>query len=176
MGNGNNVAIKLIPNHHTLLSNPSKQSSDYSIASSKMKFFDVIVLFAGIAAAAPTLTERDGPEGPSGHEVEIKDFTYGGSGCRDHTVAHMLSTDRTTLTLIFDDFVAQSGKGIAPKERRKNCQLNVKVHYPQGWQFSIFKADYRGHATLPHRFTGTCKATYYFSGSSQQVRLVEPTS
>ena len=138
-----------------------------------MQLFDVIVLFASIAVAAPALTERDGP---SGHEVEIGDFTYGGPGCPARSVAHMLSTDLTTLTLIFDDFIAQAGKGIEPKERRKNCQLNFKLHYPQGWQFSIFKADYRGHATLPKGTTGTCKATYYFSGSSQQARLVTPTS
>jgi len=131
-----------------------------------MHLFDVIVLFASIAVAAPTLVERDGP---SGHEVEIRDFTFGGSGCPANSVAHMLSTDLTTLTLIFDDFIAQAGKGIEPKERRKNCQLNFKLHYPQGWQFSIFKADYRGHATLPRGFSGSLKATYYFSGNSQQI-------
>lgn len=150
--------------------------SDYPIVSPKMQLFNVIALFAGIAVAAPTLTERDGPGGPSGHEVEIKDFTYGGTGCPDHSVASMLSDDRTTLTLIYDNFVAESGEKVSPRERRKNCQLNVKLHYPQGWQFSVFKADYRGYAYLPHGFSGTCSATYYFSGSSKQARLVEPTS
>lgn len=133
-----------------------------------MKLFNIFAVFASVAVAAPTLTERDGP---SGHEVEIRGFTYGGSGCPGGSVAHMLSTDLTTLTLIYDDFIAQSGPGIQTKERRKNCQLNIKLHYPQGWQFSFFKADYRGHATLPAGFTGTCKATYYFSGDSHQVRL-----
>jgi hypothetical protein len=131
-----------------------------------MQLFDVIVLFASIAVAAPALTERDGP---SGHEVEIGDFTYGGPGCPARSVAHMLSTDLTTLTLIYDSFSVQAGKNIPPKEHRSTCQLNVKLRYPQGWQFSIFKADYRGHATLPKGTTGTCKATYYFSGSSQQI-------
>jgi hypothetical protein len=176
-GHGSNVAIKPIPNHHTLQGskqlNSSKQSSDYSIVSPKMQLSKLIVLFAGIAAAVPTPEEV----GPSGHEVEIKGFTYAGSGCKANTVGHMLSTDQTTLTLIFgEDFTVQSGKGIQPKERRRNCQLNVKLHYPQGWQFSILKADYRGHATIPKGSSGTCSATYYFSGSSQQARPVEPTS
>ena len=134
-----------------------------------MQLFDILALFASVASvavAAPALTPRDGP---SGHEVEIRDFTYGGSGCLGGTVASMLSTDLTTLTLIYDDFIAQSGPGIQPKDRRKNCQLNVKLHYPQGWQFSVFKADYRGRATLPSGTTGTCKATYYFSGQTNQV-------
>ncbi len=136
-----------------------------------MQLFDIVALFASVASiavAAPTLAERDGP---SGHEVQINGFTYGGSGCPAGTVGSMLSGDRTTLTLIYDEFIAQAGVGIAPKERRKNCQVNVKLHFPQGWQFSIFKADYRGHATLPQGASGTCKATYYFSGSSQQVCL-----
>ncbi|KAK3987491.1 hypothetical protein QBC44DRAFT_343915 [Cladorrhinum sp. PSN332] len=135
-----------------------------------MQLFNIIALLASIAAAAPTLTERDGP---SGHEVEIRGFTFGGSGCPGGSVASMLSTDLTTLTLIYDEFIAQSGEGIQTKERRKNCQVNVKLHYPQGWQFSVFKADYRGHATLPSGFTGSCKATYYFSGHSQQVSRTE---
>ncbi len=131
-----------------------------------MKLFSTITLFAGLAAAIPTLTPRDGP---SGHEVEIAGFTFGGSGCPAGTVGSILSDDLTTLTLIYDQFIAQAGPGLHPKDYRENCQVNVKLHFPQGWQFSVFKADYRGHATLPKGDTGTVKANYYFSGSTQQV-------
>jgi hypothetical protein len=133
-----------------------------------MQLLDVIAFFAGLAVAAPTLAERDGP---SGHEVEIKGFTFGGTGCPAGSVASQLSDDLTTLTLIYDKFTAQAGKDIQPVERRKNCQVNVKIHFPQGWQFSIFKADYRGYADIPKGATGTAKATYYFSGNTQQARL-----
>ncbi|KAH7147041.1 hypothetical protein B0J13DRAFT_473868 [Dactylonectria estremocensis] len=133
-----------------------------------MKFTTIIALFAGAAAAAPAVAERQA-KGPKAHEVQIRGFTHGGSGCPAGSVGHMLSSDLTTLTLIYDEFIAQAGKDIKPIEKRKNCQVNLKVQYPQGWQFSIFKADYRGHATLPAGATGTCKATYYFSGSSQQI-------
>lgn len=135
-----------------------------------MKLFDTIALFAGFAAAAPALTPRDGP---SGHEVKIAGFTYGGSGCPSGTVGSMLSSDLTTLTLIYDKFIAQAGPGLQPKDYRENCQTNVKLQYPQGWQFSVFKADYRGHVTLPENDTGTVKANYYFSGSSEQVGLLK---
>jgi len=131
-----------------------------------MKISNIIALFTSLAAAAPAITERDGP---SGHEVEIKGFTYGGSGCPGGSVGSMLSTDLTTLTLIYDSFVAESVPGISASHYRKTCQANVKLHYPQGWQFSVFKADYRGHATLPKGVSGSCKATYYFSGSSSQI-------
>ncbi|KAH7116601.1 hypothetical protein B0J13DRAFT_599924 [Dactylonectria estremocensis] len=113
-----------------------------------MKFTTIIALFAGAAAAAPAVAERQA-KGPKAHEVQIRGFTHGGSGCPAGSVGHMLSSDLTTLTLIYDEFIAQAGKDIKPSEKRKNCQVNLKVQYPQGWQFSIFKADYRGYATLP---------------------------
>jgi hypothetical protein len=133
-----------------------------------MKPCNIIALFAGVAVGAPAIAERDGP---SGHEVEIKGVAFAGSGCPAGSVAGQLSSDLTTLTLLYDKFVAQAGPGITPTHHRRNCQLNVKLKYPQGWQFSIFKADYRGYANIPHGDKGTCKATYYFSGDSHQVRL-----
>ncbi|KAK4120175.1 hypothetical protein N657DRAFT_649229 [Parathielavia appendiculata] len=132
-----------------------------------MKFSNILAVFAGVASAAPANTER-AEAGPSGHEVEIRGFTYGGSGCPAKSVGSQLSTDLTTLTLLYDSFIAQSGEGIKPSEHRKNCQLNVKLKYPHGWQFSVFKADYRGYANIHPKDKGTCKATYYFSGDSKQ--------
>lgn len=92
------------------------------------------------------------------------------------SVAGQLASDQSTLTLAYDRFVAQAGSGIQPAENRKNCQLNVKLTYPSGWQFSVFKADYRGYASIPSGATGTCKATYYFSGENKQVSISMETS
>jgi hypothetical protein len=117
----------------------------------------------------PVIIDDDLPGGPSGHEVEIVGLAFAGSGCPAGTVSGQLSTDLTTLTLLYAEFVAQAGSGISPSNYRRNCQLNVKLRYPQGWQFSVFKADYRGYAQIPAGDTGTCKATYYFSGDSRQV-------
>lgn len=132
-------------------------------------------LFAILAATATHFVQADAP---SGHEVEIESIAFAGSGCPAGSVSGQLSSDLTTLTLLFADYVAQAGSGVPPIDYRKNCQLNVKVRYPQGWQWSIFKADYRGYAYLPQGGDGTCKSTYYFSGSSQQmssaVTLVGP--
>lgn len=36
-------------------------------------------------------------------------------------------------------------------------------------QYSVFKVDYRGYAYLQKGDKGVCKATYYFSGVTQQV-------
>ena len=73
------------------------------------------------------------------------------------------------MTLIFDSYVASIGPGTAVTDNRKNCQLNLNIHYPPGFQFSLFSADYRGYAQLDKGVNGTQKSTYYFSGQTQQV-------
>ncbi|KAK4240088.1 hypothetical protein C8A03DRAFT_42373 [Achaetomium macrosporum] len=133
-----------------------------------MQLISILTLLSSLAAASPVVV--DGlAEGPSGHEVEITGLAFAGSGCPAGSVSGQLSSDLTTLTLLYANFVAQAGKDISPSNYRKNCQLNVKLKYPSGWQFSVFKADYRGYAQIPAGDTGTCKATYYFSGDSRQI-------
>ena len=72
------------------------------------------------------------------------------------------------MTLIFDSYVASIGPGISVVENRKNCQLNINIHYPPGFQFSLFSADYRGYAGLDAGVSGVQKSTYYFSGQTAQ--------
>ncbi|KAK5654730.1 hypothetical protein OQA88_7055 [Cercophora sp. LCS_1] len=133
--------------------------------------FSKLLAFAGLAAALPAQEEPRQylNAGPSGHEVQITGIAFAGSGCPAGSVSGQLSSDLTTITLLYTSFVAQSGKGLSASNYRKNCQLNVKLKYPSGWQFSVFKADYRGYAQISSGDTGTCKATYYFSGDSTQV-------
>ncbi|KAF3021613.1 hypothetical protein E8E14_013898 [Neopestalotiopsis sp. 37M] len=113
------------------------------------------------SASTPTSTA------PAG--VTIKGISYAGSGCNAGSVAGAISSDAQTITVLYDSFIAQAGPGITPAEARKNCQLNVQVELPQGWQFSVFKADYRGYAFLQDGDKGVIKATYYFSGDSTQI-------
>lgn len=74
------------------------------------------------------------------------------------------------MTLIFDQYVASMGTGVPITENRKNCQLNINLQYPGGFQYSIFSADYRGFAELDAGVNGTQQSTYYFSGQTAQVR------
>ncbi|KAK4228707.1 hypothetical protein QBC38DRAFT_361277 [Podospora fimiseda] len=127
-----------------------------------------LLLFSGLASASPIIGQPLA-DGPSGHEVTIVGLAFAGSGCPAGSVSGQLSSDLTTITLLYASFVAQAGQGISASNYRKNCQLNVKIKYPQGYQFSIFKADYRGYAQIPKGDTGTCKATYYFSGDTKQI-------
>lgn len=104
------------------------------------------------------------------YQVTIRGVTYGGTGCPQGSVGTQISSDRTIVTLIFDSYVASIGPGVAITESRKNCQLNVDIKYPGGFQYSVLSADYRGYASLQKGVSGSLKSTYYFSGQSAQVR------
>jgi hypothetical protein len=68
------------------------------------------------------------------------------------------------FTLIFDSYVASIGPGVAITETRKNCQLNLDLRYPGGFQYSILGTIFRGYVGIEKGVTATQSATYYFSG------------
>jgi hypothetical protein len=69
-----------------------------------------------------------------------------------------------SFTLIFDQYVASIGPGVPVVQNRKNCQLNVDLKYPGGFQYSILNTVYRGYAGMDAGVTGVQSATFYFSG------------
>lgn len=125
-----------------------------------------------MAATSLALSLLVAPEAPSTADVvppgkiTVDVVTVNGSGCPAGTAAVAVSDDNTAFTVTYSDYTAQAGSGSSPTDFRKNCQLNLRVHYPQGFTFGIAKADYRGFAHLPRGAKGMQRASYYFSGSS----------
>jgi len=107
--------------------------------------------------------------GPDPKLVYLETITYGGTGCPQGSVGQSISTDRSTFTMIFDKYIAVLGPGVPITENRKNCQLNLQLHVPQGWQFSIYTSDFRGYVALDKGVHATHKSTYYFAGDSKQA-------
>jgi uncharacterized protein DUF4360 len=135
-----------------------------------MKLQSILALVPAIIAsvsAAPTARDA----GPDPNQVTFETISYAGSGCPAGSVSNVASTDKTLLTSIFDQFIAAVGPGITITGSRKNCQMTLKIHYPGGFQFSIFSADYRGFAQLDPGVNGVQKSTYYFSGSQSEVSV-----
>ncbi|KAH3920648.1 hypothetical protein HBI56_219330 [Parastagonospora nodorum] len=128
-----------------------------------------LLALAPLAAALPGLPTVELGEAPPAGSVTIKGVSYGGTGCPQGTMSSQISSDRTIVTLIFDSYIASTGPGISVTEQRKNCQLNVDLQYPGGFQYSILSADYRGYAAIQKGITGTLKSTYYFSGQTAQT-------
>ncbi|GGR40225.1 DUF4360 domain-containing protein [Streptomyces netropsis] len=103
---------------------------------------------------------------PPPDKIVIEIATVNGSGCPAGTAAVAVAPDNTAFTVTYSDYLAQVGVGSKPTDFRKNCQLNLIVHVPQGFTYAIASADYRGFASLESGAVGTQKASYYFQGSS----------
>jgi hypothetical protein len=131
-------------------------------------------MFASPVSAAPLVGSPT--VAPPSDRIVIDVVTVNGSGCPAGTAAVAVSPDNTAFTVTFSNFLAQVGIGSKPTDFRKNCQLNILVHVPQGFTYAIAEADYRGFASLAQGATGMQLANYYFQGTpmttlkSHQVR------
>lgn len=133
-------------------------------------------LAALLTTALPAQGPSDGFEDPPPDKIVIKVATVNGSGCPAGTTAVAVSEDNTAFTVTYSDYLAQAGGGSAPTAFRKNCQLNLIVHVPQGFTYAIASADYRGFAALQSGASGTQRASYYFQGSSNTASKAHPFS
>jgi len=106
---------------------------------------------------------------PDPTEVTINEISYGGTGCPQGSLSSFIAADRQTFTLIFDNYVASIGPGVAVTENRKNCQLNLDLEYPSGFQYSILSTEYRGYVGIDAKVSGSQGSTFYFSGETAQV-------
>ncbi|GHF23544.1 DUF4360 domain-containing protein [Streptomyces morookaense] len=121
----------------------------------------IAALFASsLATHNPTVIKDPPPD-----KIVIEIATVNGSGCPAGTAAVAVSPDNTAFTVTYSNYLAQVGVGSKPTDFRKNCQLNLIVHVPQGFTYAIASADYRGFASLADGASGLEKASYYFQGS-----------
>lgn len=128
----------------------------------------LLVAMASVVAAAPAAATTAVAPNPS--QVYLNGLAYGGTGCTQGTVGSFISADRQTFTLIFDNYVASIGPGVSITDTRKNCQLNLDLQYPGGFQYSILSTIFRGYVGIDKGITATQSATYYFSGQNAQSR------
>jgi hypothetical protein len=128
---------------------------------------------SGLAASllfAPTAI--DVPTSPPGGKVTVTVATVNGSGCPAGTTAVAASPDNTAFTVTYSDYLAQVGVGAKPTDFRKNCQLSLRIHVPQGFTYAIAQADYRGFASLERGARASQRASYYFMGQSATTTVV----
>jgi hypothetical protein len=128
------------------------------------------ILVAGAAAlslfsplAAPW---DDGANPPPTDRIVIDVVTVNGTGCRPGTAAVAVAPDNTAFTVTYSEYLTQAGYGTKPTDGRKNCQLNLRVHVPQGFTYAIASAQYRGFKHVEKGATGLQKANYYFQGDA----------
>ena len=122
-----------------------------------MKFIKALLVLATVVAA---------PMAPAfaGDKVEIMGAGYGGNGCPANSASVTVSPDGQKLSILFDKFIAQ---GNDPNTSRKSCNLSIPIKVPQGFQISLYDADYRGY--VAPNTSGTLRAEYFFAGNRGPV-------
>ena len=110
----------------------------------------LMAAFVSPALAAPT--------------VEIVGANYGGSGCPRGSASVTVSPDGQELSILFDKFIALGNNS---RESRKSCNLTIPIKVPQGYQISLYDADYRGY--VAPKTTGRLTAEYFFAGGRGPV-------
>ncbi|MET8450441.1 DUF4360 domain-containing protein [Streptomyces sp. NPDC005209] len=129
-----------------------------------------------LTTAIPASSSSPVIDNPPPDKIVIDVATVNGSGCPAGTAAVAVSPDNTAFTVTYSDYLAQAGGNSDPTAFRKNCQLNLIVHVPQGFTYAIASADYRGFASLQSGASGTQRASYYFQGSPNTASKTHPFS
>jgi hypothetical protein len=108
----------------------------------------------GLLIALPVLGFAD--------DIRLGTPGYGGTGCPSGSASVTLSPDQKSLSIIFDSFMVESDRH--RRIDRKNCNIAIPVHVPQGYSISIIDTDYRGFVSLPRGATARFSAEYFFAG------------
>jgi Domain of unknown function (DUF4360) len=123
-----------------------------------MKLIKALLVLATLVSAPIT------PAFASSNRVEILGASYGGSGCPAQSASVSVSPDGQELSVLFDKFITL---GNNPSQSRKSCNMSIPIQVPQGFQISLYDADYRGYVAPATR--ASLRAEYFFAGNRGPV-------
>jgi hypothetical protein len=129
---------------------------------------------AAVLALSSVVTPHSWNNPPPPDKIVIDVVNANGTGCPIGTSAVAVSQDNTAFTVTYNVYTALVGIGAGPLDGRKNCQIGLRVHVPQGFTYGIAQADYRGFAHLERGATGLERANYYFQGNSPTAFVQHP--
>ncbi|GAB3145605.1 DUF4360 domain-containing protein [Amycolatopsis sp. NPDC004378] len=129
---------------------------------------------AAVMALSSVVTPHSWNTPPPPDKIVIDVVNANGTGCPPGTAAVAVSQDNTAFTVTYSTYTALVGVGAGPLDGRKNCQIGLRVHVPQGFTYGIAQADYRGFAHLERGATGLERANYYFQGNSPTAYVQHP--
>lgn len=97
-------------------------------------------------------------------DVYIESISTGGTGCPNpYTVTPVISDDRKSFLLIFDEMVLEYPPG--PRIQNKICSAGIKLHIPGGWQVALATVNIRGYAYLDKGIRARQTSKYFFAGN-----------
>jgi hypothetical protein len=127
--------------------------------------FAAITVGALVAALVTPMATTEPSPPPGRIVVDLVSVT--GTGCPAGSAAITLSPDNSGFVVTFSRYSAQVGVGTSTMDYRKNCQLSISVHQPQGFSFALTQATYAGYAYLEKGAIATERSNYYFQGDKQ---------
>jgi Domain of unknown function (DUF4360) len=113
------------------------------------------LLTSGVLIAA------SGGQAFAGSTVMIQGAGYGGTGCPAGSASVNVSPDGQELSILFDKFKADRS------QRRASCNLTIPIKVPQGFQISLYDADYRGY--VAPNTSGRLRSEYFFAGQKGPI-------
>jgi hypothetical protein len=134
----------------------------------------MLALSASVALASPLPADSTNSAfNPA--DIYIESVEYNGSGCHSGTgdTVIVLSDDRKTMTVIYSDYDAYAGPGVAVNHNRQNCLLNIKVHTPNNYRYSVSQTTFHGYEQMGAHCTGYVSASYWFSTQTGTVSLIQ---
>jgi hypothetical protein len=134
----------------------------------------ISAVVAAVMALSSVVSPHSWNNPPPPDKIVIDVVNANGTGCPLGTSAVAVSQDNTAFTVTYSAYTALVGVGAGPLDGRKNCQIGLRVHVPQGFTYGIAQADYRGFAHLERGATGLERANYYFQGNSPTAYLQHP--
>jgi hypothetical protein len=123
-----------------------------------------VAVLAGGSSASAALPEEEVAVVPT-EPITVEVVSVNGSGCPAGTAFVRPLADNTGFTVRYSSYVASVGGSARPVDFRKNCQISLLVHIPQGFTYAVARADYTGTARLARGATALERANYYFQGS-----------
>jgi hypothetical protein len=131
---------------------------------SKTNLFLALSAALAISTLAPGLATAGG----SPPDIYITDANIGGSGCPMGSARAVLSDDKRTLSIIFDEYFADNNE-------YASCNIAVSLSVPDGFTVALVDVDYRGYASVPDSSgrKARFRAEYFFAGQKGPVRIRE---
>lgn len=112
-------------------------------------------------------------DAPPSEKITVDVVAVNGSGCPAGTASTRVSPDNTGFHISYSSFIARDGGTATPTAFRRNCQVGVQVHVPQGFTYAVASAEYRGRVALASSASALQRNNYYFQGVGETNNVVE---
>lgn len=101
-------------------------------------------------------------------DVSINSATFSGSGCPDGSGDMVVSPDKKSISVLFDEYIVESGDGAGLVNRSK-CDIAISLDIPQGYQAILMDADYRLAVDLTEGALAEFSRQYFFAGGESET-------